>query len=270
MANTFENSRYFFLHRLDEHNPGDLWSCPAHYFNLPGPICDNKKKLKGYNKHFETLILGGGDILSKEVWLERNTRALNNLNFTRKIAWGVGCDYSNQNVLNYIKDYNSIGIRNYSQKYPNQKIKFLPCVSVLNKIFDQKFTVDKNVTVIDHFMQKVETGTKLSIDQRVRNKKNTLINIVKAIGESNTIITNSYHVTYWSMIMNKRVIVQLEDQDNAVNKELVPKLTSFKYKPQYFYRGNLDTKILKDDFDYSRQKEEFRDLNLDFFKQLQI
>lgn len=247
-----------YSHRLDKDNPGDLWSTPKHYF-FDDIKCDVVDVFKDNNftKTYDSYITGGGDILVSDKWLTFNKRILDKIKTKVNIVWGAGVNFDHLGIKEYLKSFNLIGTRTFKKEYSDIRYSFVPCSSVMNTIFDKEVKEDKQVSLIHHFKRPLDINLPyLSI----KNKPNNLEEVVNTIATSKTIITNSYHAAYWSMILNKRTIVMIEHPNC--------KLSTFKYKPFSYQKGNFDVTLLEEDYNYKHVKEEFRDLNLDFYKKV--
>ena len=252
-----------YSHRLDNENPGDLYSSPHHYF-LKEHTKEVVDVFKGSNVNIKNkndcYITGGGDILVSEKWTNCNKPIKDKANCKLNIVWGAGLTFIKQSVLDYINEFDLIGTRTYQKTYPNSKYTFVPCASVMHKALDNNYTVDKNVSIISHFKRKIN-NIDCSADVHIRNKPQSIEEVIKTIGTSKIIITNSYHTAYWSMLLNKKTIVMIE-KENC-------KLSTFKHKPIYFYKDKFEKSLLTLDHNYKNVKEEYRDTNLDFLKRIE-
>lgn len=260
-------SNNLFLHRTDELNPGDHWSCPKHYFpELQGDVYDVNKE-SNFDKKYDGVILGGGSIINGKRDISRISQLINKSKSKNNFIWGS--HFIRDIPQSFYNKFKLIGVRRYQKKYgENKHMSFLPCASVMHKVFDKEYKIKYPVSIISHFKRPLP---KLPINTYYHtvNKPNNIESIVKIIGESETVISNSYHAVYWSMIMNKRTICFTHDEskDN--------KLNWFKHKPimcRYNIKNRdshtFDRKMLLKDYSYKYVKQEYRDLNLKFYKKV--
>lgn len=273
-----------FSQRLDIDNPGDLWSCPKDYFFQGTPnqtldvfdsVCDiGETPLR--NPNTNCYITGGGNILVSNAWADYNENILARIKKYAsakkfKAVWGAGIDFDNNYVLNYLKNFDMVGTRVFKKKYPDSRYSFVPCVSVMNSLLDKEYERKYDVAIIPHFKiplpVEVYTGKWRMSKQLVEitNKPATLDKMLTAIGESETVITSSYHATYWAMLMNKRVICHVTGVRDFVQR----KLETFERKPTYIYEdGTFSPSLLTKLYNYSGMKEEYRELNTNFYNKV--
>lgn len=121
-------------------------------------------------------------------------------------------------------------------------------IKTLNKAFKCK----RRIGVVCHKDHLFDTQGYESITNRV-----SLGKILKFIGESEVIVTNSYHAYYWATLMNKKVILRDAFSD---------KFNYLKYKP-VFYSGNLEKDISEAKI-YDMALNECREQNLSFYNKV--
>ena len=132
---------------------------------------------------------------------------------------------------------------------------YVPCVSCMHSVFDEKYDETEEIGIVFH---KDTVGKKITEQfKHLPCTSNTtdLESLIQFIGKHETIITNSYHAMYWSMLLNKKVAVIPNSS----------KFYDFKYKP--VFTSFEDS--LKDAKNAKRQTgvlEECRQLNLAFYE----
>lgn len=251
-----------FSHRRDTQNPGDLYATPKEYFSdLKGPVVDvfdDNSSLK--KEKVQTYITGGGDILVTQKWINYNKDVLQYINPKYKIVWGAGVNFKSE-IERYLLEFDLIGTRVHKKEYPNSKYHYVPCVSCLHPIFKSiKTKPEYKVAVIDHFKRAVEDVPDSICDIRIKNKPTDFNTMIQTIAKSETVITSSYHATYWSMLLNKRTLTYLHKDDC--------KLSTFKAKPIYFRTQQFHSDMLKREYDYSGYLDECIKINKDFHKKV--
>lgn len=243
---------FVYKHRTE--NTGDLTICPYDYFpeyfdNFVVLRIDNDDIKKLHFKKSIFILGGGGLIDQNDTW---NT-GMNMLVDEKRtvIGWGIGFNHHTGkpaiNVDVNLNKFSLLGLRDYNKKYP-----YLPCVSCLNKSLEKKYKVKRKFGCVLHYEHPDS-----EFDYPTEYNNRPFADIIKFIGESEIIITNTYHVMYWATLMNKKVIV-FEAFSN--------KFDNFKYKPVK-YSGNLG-KDLKKVKSYPDAFAECTKANNEFFKKV--
>ncbi|APY09184.1 hypothetical protein BWZ20_13115 [Winogradskyella sp. J14-2] len=262
-----QNNSVINLHRIDRNNVGDFYCAPHLYFDvLKGKsldIFDYKVDDKNVTANFikkisnNSLIIGGGGLLNRSGFSKQMKMFEKLTDKNKKIVlWGLGHNRKdpstfNKNVAYNIKTskFGLVGTRDYSM--PGE---YVPCVSCMHNIFDKNYTSTQETGIIFH----KDTLKKNNLLKRLENyptSSNTtnLEEMVGFIGKSETIITDSYHAMYWSMLLNKKVIAIPNSS----------KFYDFKYKPVFSSFDNFENDIKKGQ-SYSGILEECREINHNF------
>jgi polysaccharide pyruvyl transferase len=255
------------IHRLDINNVGDYYCAPHLYFDqlkdkaldisdfrLKNPKVVNNWISKVSNN---SLIIGGGGLLNLRHF-DLQMKLFENLNSKGKktVIWGPGHNAIDFKAFNKNKIYNVdvtkfglVGTRDYSM--PND---WVPCVSCLHPIFNQKFNETQEVGIL---FGKKSTKNKQLLNKldSYPNASNTtnLEKMVNFIGKTNTLITDSYHAMYWGILLEKKVI--------AI--PTTSKFFDFKYQPIISSFETFETDLNKPQ-SYSGVLEECREVNLKF------
>ena len=148
-----------------------------------------------------------------------------------------------------INKFGLVGTRDYSM--PGE---FVPCVSCLHPIFDQKFDTKNEVGIVFH----KDTLKKENITKKYQNfatSSNTtnLEDLIEFIGESENIITDSYHTMYWAMLMEKKVIT-IPNSSKFFDFKHQPIISNFDDALNHLNKGETFSGLL----------EECREINLKF------
>lgn len=202
-----------FVHRIDESNPGDYWSCPSHYFSFSNiKEFIDIRNIKGYKTN-DTIIFGGGGLLGRVTW-DNNVEQLVKNN--KVVLWGAGQNVYGQKkkgdmigipvksqVPDYIKDFDLIGLRDYNLGYD-----WVPCASCMHDIFLKAKQIKpiKDILGIEHNKIKLRSDYFSTINHNI--SINELEDFILKIAEYKSVITNTYHGAYWSLLLGKKVLIQ--------------------------------------------------------------
>lgn len=254
------------LHRYDPTNIGDYYCGVHHYFEeLKGKhldIFDYKRDQETRDNWFEkitknALIIGGGGLLNREGF-DMQMKLFEQLGEKGKktVLWGLGHNAKEKNTYGKITQYNIdttkfglVGVRDYGMKED-----WVPCVSCLHPIFDEKHQVKNEIGMIFHKKTLNDISILKKFEQFPSTANNAVFeDVVKFIGETDIILTDSYHAMYWSMMLGKKVMVFPNSS----------KFYNFKYQPVISTFSNFDAD-LKKVHSYSGVLEECRETNLKF------
>lgn len=200
---------------MDKNNVGDYWSSPIHYYSeYLSHHESNKteiKKIKGklYN-NISPIVIGGGGLIG-EIKFDAILRSvLKNHKSKLKVIWGAGDNVSRPNestdFLNYIFDFDLVGIRDYIKGYENY---WLPCVSCKSNLFD-KYRVTKPRNEIVYFQHLYKPFNQEIIKNfpgpLMTNNGTDLESVLQFLSSGEYVITNSYHGAYWAQLLGKKVL----------------------------------------------------------------
>ena len=255
------------LHRYDETNIGDFYCGPHHYFEpLKGKqldIFDYKEENAAIRENWfekitqNSLIIGGGGLLNREGF-ELQMKLFEQLGDKGKktVLWGLGHNVKSSSSYGKKIDYNIdtskfglVGVRDYGRKE-----EWVPCVSCMHPIFDEKHTVKNEIGIIFHKKTLSNKSVLKKFERYPATANNAVFeNVVQFIGETDTILTDSYHAMYWSMLMGKKVMVFPNSS----------KFYDFKYQPVISSFSNFENDLKKVQ-SYSGLLEECRTKNVQF------
>lgn len=262
-----DNNGVVNLHRYDPTNIGDFYCGPHHYFeplkNTQLDIFDYKRDDSAVRDNWKqqiiqnSLIIGGGGLLNREGF-EIQMELFEKLGAKGKktILWGVGHNSKNPRTYGNINKYSVdtskfglVGVRDYSMKE-----EWVPCVSCMHPIFDNSFEVKNEVGVIFHkkTLKNKSVVDKFSSFPSTSNEA-VFEDVVAFIGATDTILTDSYHAMYWSLMLGKKVMVFPNSS----------KFYDFKYQPVISTFKNFE-KDLKKLQSYSGVLDECREINMKF------
>lgn len=262
-----ENQSVINIHRMDTRNVGDYYCAPHHYFeklkNTSVDIFDYKKENQEIRNVFiektckHSIIVGGGGLLNRSGF-QRQMKLFESLTEKGKkiVLWGVGHNEKHPKTFGKVKNYNVdiskfglVGTRDRSM--PGE---FVPCVSCLHPIFDKPHQETQEFGIVFH----KDTLKKPKILRKFHNlptSSNTtdLETLTTFIGASNKIVTDSYHVMYWSMLLGKKVVV-IPNSSKFYDFKYQPVFTNFDEALNSFSKAETHSGLL----------QECREINLKF------
>ncbi|MGL3000611.1 polysaccharide pyruvyl transferase family protein [Flavobacterium sp. RSSB_23] len=264
--NSQENNGIVNIHRIDEKNIGDYYCAPHHYFDQLKEsldIFDYKSLNPAIKQNYidsisqNSLVIGGGGLLNRGSF-DKQMHLFEKLSQKNKkmVLWGLGHNEKNPKAFGKVTKYNIdtqkfglVGVRDYDMKE-----EWVPCASCLHPILDTKSEVINEIGLIFH-KKTLNNPKVLGKFKNYPSTSNTtsLEDIISFIAKTDTVVTDSYHAMYWSMLMNKKVVVFPNSS----------KFFTFKYQPVF---SSIDTFKLdcKKAQNYSGILEECRDINLKF------
>lgn len=220
----YTSTRVHIIHRIDPSNTGDMVSTCSNYFFFPNTVFHDiyKVDLSDIRKKDFVIFSGGGLLNNNDSW---NTTINNVLKICNNCyAWGVGLNlHTNSSIKVAVdfKKFKKIGIRDYNN---NLKIPYLPCSSCMIPELKYKYEIRRKYGMLEHIHHKIPLDL-----PKVKNNKD-IKEIIKYIGETECIITNTYHCYYFAKLMNKKVILY---------EKFSSKFNNLRHEP-VMYSGNLN------------------------------
>ena len=216
-----------FINRVDDTNCGDRVVTPLLYYY------DYFKQynIKRHDQQFidydsidssDVVILGGGGLLDYAEYTNRHINRLLDTGAT-VIAWAPGINTHTEQAekLKTQLDFASftlVKLRDYENKYG---IDYLPDVTCKLPDLKKKYTIKREIGIARHKDYPIEG---LPYDE-ITNVR-PIDEILRFIGESDVIVSNSFHMIYWAILMGKKTICA---------NPFSTRFYSYKYKPEYFY-----------------------------------
>lgn len=262
-----ENRDVVNIHRIDKGNIGDFYCAPHLYFDQLKEkqldIFDFKSLDKNTTQNWITkvsqnaLVIGGGGLLNRGSF-EMQMHLFEKLTQHGKktVLWGVGHNEKNSSVFGNVTAYNVdtakfglVGVRDHSMRD-----QWVPCVSCMHPVFDHKFEESQEIGIIFH-KKTIKNKQLLNKLQKYPSTSNTtnLEDMISFIGGSQTIVTDSYHAMYWSILLGKKVVAIPNSS----------KFFDFKYQPVLSTFDNFENDLPKTR-SYSGVLAECREVNLKF------
>lgn len=192
------------FHKKDETNLGDLLSNPFLYFDFPNVESYDIMDYKKTNAEGKHLVFGGGGLIGHRKMAPMIQEVINCPTKKSVTFWGAGHNFLGRDKENlypeYLKDADLIGIRDYIKTQD-----WVPCVSCMHPVFDKKYTITNSCVIYCH--KKVKMGFKVAPFPIMYNSETDFFKIINFLGSAETVITNSYHGLYWSLLLGKNVKV---------------------------------------------------------------
>ena len=224
-----------YLHRRDKNNPGDWFSSPYHYHP------ENSKSIKIFDIDSppqdiscEKFIIGGGGLISGDIWVNSIWEWSKKIKAKKKIIWGVGLDeeyFDHPLFLNF----DLIGIRQ-----TNTPFQYVPCCSCLNKLFDNT-KINNSIAPLAKNKQLIVGGgktTKRFIKGQHMTNMTKMDYIIDQIKHHKDILTASYHIWYWSKLLGKNVKIDYKTDFRKPLKEkffTLPNIISLEHSRKLNY-----------------------------------
>ncbi len=192
----------FLRNRPTHFNLGDFLCTPMHYFDFGMREHQTRFLLRG--RSFKT-ILGGGAFNDLGVG--------HDLDFSRTVAWGVGSSHhggdanpTNADNLPYLL----YGVRDRDAVSDDEK--FVPCVSCLHPY--ASLEPGRSVSVFLNYYRGItdlsevaKSPVFLRENVSLHTNNEPEMKFMKAFAEAGSVITNSFHVAYWSLLSGRRVSI---------------------------------------------------------------
>jgi len=195
----------------DPENIGDALSSPRNYFLVCAQAIVRNLKIyqslpkKDKETYFGDAIIGGGGLLYptiRVVLSELLTQPQN----TRLVAWGLGMNTHGATSPDYPKfmdAFDLVGVRDWKSPF-----NYVPCASCMHTDFDRMFPAPvHDVVFYEHWQNPIQLNQPDIL--RSSNKKTAaqMAETLSFLASGKTILTNTYHGVYWSMLLRRPVVV---------------------------------------------------------------
>lgn len=217
-----------FIHRYITNNTGDL-AC-GYYNYFLSEFCDFECVLHDINgvnfsliKKSDFVLIGGGGLLNASPeWnysINRSSRLAK-----KSIIWSAGFNSSNGlDSLDYSK-FDLFAVRDFRYK----DFRFVPCATCMMPSLSKEYPILREFGVVAHKDVIGHIPTEFLNFERITNEA-LLDDMVRFIGSSEVVLTNSYHAVYWSTLLKRKCILFSPRSE---------KYSYFKYVPA-LYSGDL-------------------------------
>lgn len=188
-------------------NIGDAMSGSCLYFEFPIPvkIVDIKEITLGKEELAKSFIIlgGGGHIhIPSPDYNNGVIQGLIDISKLSKwaVTWGIGHNIHDATVQVFPESLNNFllnGIRDIGNPYDH-----VPCASCMHPLFDAYSNVEptKELFVYSHRSRPIDGNMMFCEGSKFED-------VIAEIASARTIHTNSYHGAYWSLLLNRTVVV---------------------------------------------------------------
>ncbi len=237
------------IYNTDKNNIGD-WTCsPVQTLFIGAETCSVYESELDH----KNIIFGGGGLINN-FFGPYITKHLNRTSGAR-ISWGIGHNFDATKYIesypDWINRFTLSGIRDWPTPSGSY---YVPCASCLSPVFDIEFDEPKHEVV---FFKHNRIKSPITDIPSMFNSENRLLDVASFLSSGRTVVTNSYHGAYWSMLLNRNTIV--------INP-WSSKFYGFKISPHYCNNYTLCDALKRPPIDYSGFKDECRDANFKFAK----
>jgi len=258
-----KSARVHFVRCIDVRNTGDMNCGPELYFH---------EFIENYTCFFHTIenvvfniidkndwvIIGGGGLLNCYPLAQSSINHILQL-CDHVIFWSGGHNSHFPLDLNYWKANLEIDYARFylfaCRDWDFNGLRFCPCVSCMMKGLSENYDIVRRIGILEHYEFPIIEFEEFNYERR--NNSLHIKALLKFIGSSEVIITNTYHGAYWSMLMGKKVIITNMFSD---------KFDYFQYAPVR-YSGNLEADIEKAR-NFPDVLSEYRNINIAFKEEI--
>jgi len=248
-----------FVHRRDWRNPGDLFSTPAAWLGdrLLGSAMDYKELANVRGVVADRLIIGGGGFGEKFIDCVEYFLCNNQVRDT--VIWGTAWQSNRTDLDRFRQRCRLIGVREWLDA-PTSDLQWVPCSSVLHSRLPRiaKHRPTANWLVVDHWKRR---PIKFDLSHtRITNYNISMDQVLAAISDHHFVLTSSYHVVYWSILLRRRVVF--------ISNPWLPKVDHMRWPVpsavEFSWQLLDSTAIYPDAYEQALQA------NLDFLHQVQV
>lgn len=216
-----------FINRVDNTNCGDSMVSPLIYYY----DYFKQYQIKRHDQRFidfdsisssDVVIIGGGGLFD---YAEFTNRLINRVLDTGAavISWspGINTHDGQENTVNTKIEFDRFALatlRDYENKYG---VAFLPDVTCNLPGLKKHYTIRRKYGIARHKDYPIE-----GLDFESITNDRDIEEILQFLGESEVVISNSFHMIYWSLLMGKKTLCA---------DPFSTRFYSFKYKPEYFH-----------------------------------
>ncbi|MFC0877969.1 polysaccharide pyruvyl transferase family protein [Saccharicrinis sp. FJH2] len=202
------------IHRFNTNNVGDRASAPYLYFS---ELRRKRIDILGFKEEFDyhdwtseiaqnNVVVGGGGFLERKGFKHSIDFFLHLAEKGRKVVfWGIGHNDPRMGSYDYYShkySHDVSGIKLFGTRDIN-KHEWVPCASCMSNNLDRKYETKQEIGIVKHhsFNNLPESSYPVIYND------SSFEDVIKFIGESEYVVTDSYHAMYWSILMQKKVLV---------------------------------------------------------------
>ncbi len=188
-----------FQHLRDTNNIGDAACSPFDYFDWDDA---EAKDLRQPSSAYSVGIYGGGKIFRGL----NNAAGINRSPGTKHIAWGVGTRQSFPISWSYSQSRRLCDLVG-SRDWGDTRYEFAPCASCMSPLFDTPSEPKHDVVFYFHGGKTDQQGIDIPEGMpKLSNNCGSLEEALTFISSGATVVSNSYHGVYWSLLMGRKTI----------------------------------------------------------------
>lgn len=211
------------LNRMDTRNIGDLKTSPFDYFVPSGwrvlrrDILDslNSDRRLAWEADFDSadcVVIGGGGLLDIDYFEASLSEVYRRRRADQKLViWGAG--HNHYSLTNWASirhhvdlipyNYTLVGLRDVSDIYD-----WAPCPSCMDSAFDEPYEIKNNIILYKHVEMQIGDYEReiLPTDVKIIDNYTPFDEVVRNLGESELILTSSFHGAYCGTLLNRKVI----------------------------------------------------------------
>lgn len=178
-------------------NVGDLACSPAEYFDFgAAKVRDIRTRAPPCRR----AVLGGGQIYQQVL----DAAIYGTAQAQARAVWGVGISKHNtQDITFDILKASCALISTRNWGVPG--CEYVPCASAMSPLFDAPAAPAHEAVLFAH-ARKSEGVMRPEGIPCQDNHTGTLAEAVRFLASGETVVTNSYHGTYWAMLLGRRVL----------------------------------------------------------------
>ena len=251
---------FYFIHIKNTKNIGDKSCCPIHYFKFPEECCelDFNDDIPGLNRD-DTIIFGGGAVEPHINKYFQDHSEINDLGI-KTYAWGVGLSRRRGAKINAVNlprrfSVDLYGSREFGREIGQQNMLYVPCPTCMHSIFEKKFNVTREVVFYSHSVFPLDVDG--MTEDNVLFNRQKFEDAISFLASAEYVVTNSYHGTYWSLLLGKKTICL----------PFSSKFYGFIYPPAYCLDKNWKS-CLNAAISYTGALADARRRNIDFWQEI--
>ena len=260
------------IYRSKTQNIGDLVCAPHNYFpflgnniidvmNFSKPNLFNFSKDKIQIAKNDKLIIGGGGLFNRKSF-DKSLKHLISKYPENIVIWGAG--HNSPDLVSWknfktefeldLKNLPLVGVRDFGTD-----LEWVPCSSCMNTHFDRHYDIVREIGVITHHSAQNTSINDANLFHNYEKISNNadLNTMMEFIGQSEVILTDSFHAMYWAILFNKKVIVFPNSSKMYNSKYPVPLCAPADYK-----------NFMKMAIQYPEALDECRERNISFSKKV--
>ena len=185
------------IHRRSDANIGDLACTPGHYFDFG---VQNMIAFGQESPACKRAILGGGQVYNDCV----DAAIYHTSHAALRIVWGVGI--SPKNVADFSFDILEGSCALVSSRNWNvPRCEYVPCASAMSPLFDRGPAPTRDVVLFSHAKKSAALARYDGIPE-MSNHSGSMADAVAFLASGATVVTNSFHGTYWAMCLGRKVL----------------------------------------------------------------